>query len=375
MDKSIKDWMLWVMMLSATLLSTTLLSKKALALPYQVTTVAEELNYPWSLAFMADGSYLVTERTGKLKQLSADGALLAATAPALPGLYVAAQGGLLEVLLPAAFQQNQQLLLSYVCGDAKANTVCLASARWQQGQLTDIQQIFIAKPYRQGAAHYGGRMLQLPDGSVLLTLGDGFDYREQAQNPANHLGKIIRLQRDGAIPADNPFVGQAGVAGEIYSMGHRNVQGIVWDNATKNVYSHEHGPRGGDELNIIQPGKNYGWPVATRGIDYTGARVSPFRQYPGMLEPIWHWSPSIAPAGMTLYQGELFPDWQGDLFITALAGRALHRLQLKEGKVVAEHILLTERNDRLRDVRSGPDGALYLLTDSANGQLLRLSPQ
>jgi len=210
---------------------------------------------------------------------------------------------------------------------------------------------------------------------VLLTLGDGFDYREQAQNPANHLGKIIRLQRDGAIPADNPFVGQAGVAGEIYSMGHRNVQGIVWDNATKNVYSHEHGPRGGDELNIIQPGKNYGWPVATRGIDYTGARVSPFRQYPGMLEPIWHWSPSIAPAGMTLYQGELFPDWQGDLFITALAGRALHRLQLKEGKVVAEHILLTERNDRLRDVRSGPDGALYLLTDSANGQLLRLSPQ
>ncbi|WP_372626515.1 PQQ-dependent sugar dehydrogenase [Arsukibacterium sp.] len=361
--------------LSTTALSTTVQSAKVQELPYQVTIVAEDLNYPWSLAFMADGSYLVTERTGKLKHLSAKGTLLAEVAPALPGLYVAAQGGVLEVLLPAAFHQNQQLLLSYVCGDDKANTLCLASARWQQGQLTDIQQIFKAKPYRQGAAHYGGRMVQLPDNSILLTLGDGFDYREQAQNPANHLGKIIRLQSDGSIPADNPFVGQAGFASEIYSMGHRNVQGIVWDNAANRVYSHEHGPRGGDELNIIEPGKNYGWPVATRGIDYTGARVSPFRQYPGMQEPIWHWSPSIAPAGMTLYQGSLFANWQGDLFVTALAGKALHHLQIKEGKVVAEQKLLTERNQRLRDVRTGPDGALYLLTDSDKGQLLRLSPQ
>ncbi len=370
MDKLIRDSVLLAMMLVTTVLSTT-----ALALPYQVAIVAEDLNYPWSLAFMPDGSFLITERTGKLKQLSAAGALLAEVAPALPDLYVAAQGGLLEVLLPAAFSQNQQLLLSYVCGNDKANTLCLASARWQQAQLTDIKQIFIAKPYRQGASHYGGRMVQLPDGSVLLTLGDGFDYREQAQNPANHLGKIIRLQLDGTIPADNPFVGQAGFASEIYSMGHRNVQGIVWDNSAKRVYSHEHGPRGGDELNIIQPGKNYGWPVATRGIDYTGARVSPFRQYPGMLEPIWHWSPSIAPAGMTLYQGSLFVDWQGDLFVAALAGKALHHLQMEEGMVVAEHKLLTERNQRLRDVRTGPDGALYLLTDSDNGQLLRLSPQ
>ncbi|KKO48040.1 glucose dehydrogenase [Arsukibacterium sp. MJ3] len=352
-----------------------LASVKLLAAPYQVQTVAENLNYPWSLAFMPDGSYLLTERTGKLKQVGATGEQLAAVTAALPELYIGAQGGLLEVLLPAAFEQNQQILLSYVCGDAKANTVCLASARWQQQQLSDIQQIFKAKPYRQGAAHYGGRMLQLPDASIVLTLGDGFDYREQAQNPANHLGKIIRLNIDGSVPADNPFVAKDGYAAEIFSLGHRNVQGIVFDQRNKLLYSHEHGPRGGDELNIIRAGGNYGWPVATQGIDYTGARVSPFRQYPGMITAIWHWSPSIAPAGMTLYQGELFPAWQGNLFITALAGKALHRLQMVNGQVVAEQRLLTELNSRLRDVRTGPDGALYLLTDSANGQLLRLVPQ
>ncbi|WP_214000848.1 PQQ-dependent sugar dehydrogenase [Arsukibacterium sp.] len=356
------------------LLSLLLLSVKGQALPYQVITVADELNYPWSLAFLPDGNLLVTERTGNLKQLSAAGEVTADVAAALPELYVAAQGGLLEVLVPAAYSQNQQILVSYVCGDGNANTLCLASGRWQAQQLTDIRQLFKAEPYRKGAAHYGGRMVQLPDGSILLTLGDGFDYREQAQNPANHLGKIVRLQPDGSVPADNPFIDQPGYASEIYSIGHRNVQGIVYDAASNQVYSHEHGPRGGDELNRIQAGKNYGWPVATRGIDYTGARVSPFRQYPGMAEPIWHWSPSIAPAGMTLYQGELFPSWQGNLFITALAGKALHRLEMVNGKVVSEQLLLTELNSRLRDVRSGPDGALYILTDSASGKLLRLLP-
>ena len=357
------------------LLLLLILSLKTEALPYQVSTVADDLNYPWSLAFMPDGSMLVTERTGSLKQLSSTGDVIANVAPALPELYVAAQGGLLEVLLPTAYSQNQQLLLSYVCGDASANTLCLAEGRWHQQQLTDIRLLFKAEPYRKGAAHYGGRMVQLPDASILLTLGDGFDYREQAQNPANHLGKIVRLKLDGSVPADNPFVGQAGYAAEIYSMGHRNVQGIVWDDANGLVYSHEHGPRGGDELNIIQPGKNYGWPVATRGIDYTGARISPFRQYQGMVEPVWDWSPSIAPAGMTLYQGALFPDWQGNLFITALAGKALHRLEIVNGKVVTEQLLLTDLNSRFRDVRTGPDGALYILTDSASGKLLRLLPQ
>lgn len=349
-------------------------SLQVLAAPYQLTTVAEDLNYPWSLAFLPDNSMLVTERTGKLKYLSAEGELLASMVLELPELYVAAQGGVLELLLPDAFGQNQQLILSYVCGDADANTLCLATARFGQQQLTDIQLIFKAEPYRKGAAHYGGRMLQLADGSILLTLGDGFDYREQAQNPANHLGKIVRLMPDGSIPADNPFAQQAGYAPQIYSLGHRNVQGIVLDRVTQQIFSHEHGPRGGDELNIIQAGNNYGWPVATRGIDYTGARVSPFKQYPGMVEPIWHWSPSIAPAGMTLYRGGLFPDWQGDVFITALAGKALHHLQIKNGKVVAEQPLLTELNSRLRDVRTGPDGAIYVLTDSANGKLLRLTP-
>lgn len=363
-------------LLAACWLSLSLLvSLSVRALPYQVETVVDQLDSPWSLAFLADGSFFITEGAGKLKHYTAQGQLQAEATLSLPGLFVAGQGGLLEVLVPATFVQNQLLLLSYVCGDAKANTVCLATARWQDQTLTDIKQRFKAMPYRVGAAHYGGRMLQLPDSSILLTLGDGFDYREQAQNPANHLGKIVRLQLDGTIPDDNPFISAAGFAPEIFTLGHRNVQGIVYDSINSRIYSHEHGPRGGDELNILKSGENYGWPVATRGIDYTGARVSPFRQYPGMTEPLWHWTPSIAPAGMTLYQGQLFPDWQGNLFITALAGKALHRLQLKNDKVVTEALLLTELNSRLRDVRTGPDGALYVLTDGSNGRLLRLTPQ
>jgi glucose/arabinose dehydrogenase len=363
-------------LLAACWLSLSLLvSLSVRALPYQVETVVDQLDSPWSLAFLADGSFFITEGAGKLKHYTAQGQLQAEATLSLPGLFVAGQGGLLEVLVPATFVQNQLLLLSYVCGDAKANTVCLATARWQDQTLMDIKQRFKAMPYRVGAAHYGGRMLQLPDSSILLTLGDGFDYREQAQNPANHLGKIVRLQLDGTIPDDNPFISAAGFAPEIFTLGHRNVQGIVYDSINSRIYSHEHGPRGGDELNILKSGENYGWPVATRGIDYTGARVSPFRQYPGMTEPLWHWTPSIAPAGMTLYQGQLFPDWQGNLFITALAGKALYRLQLKNDKVVTEALLLTELNSRLRDVRTGPDGALYVLTDGSNGRLLRLTPQ
>ena len=355
------------------LLLLLVLSLKVQAVPYQVTTVAEQLNYPWSLAFLPDGSMLLTERTGKLKQLSATGEVTAQVAPALPELYVAAQGGLLEVLVPEAFSQNQQLLLSYVCGDANANTLCLATARWDQQQLTDIRQVFKAEPYRKGAAHYGGRMLQLPDNSILLTLGDGFDYREQAQNPANHLGKIVRLLPDGSVPADNPFIDQAGYASEIYSMGHRNVQGIVWDSTNKLVYSHEHGPRGGDELNIIQAGNNYGWPVATFGVDYSGAQITPFRSRPGMEDPRVDWTPSIAPSGMTLYRGEQFPDWQGDLLVTALVAREVRRVALDGDRVTGEQALFGDIGQRLRDIKAGPDGALYILTDLPQGRVLRIS--
>lgn len=340
----------------------------------QVQTLSSGLDFPWSLAFLPDGSYLVTERTGFLVNLAADGAVLSRKQVVLPNQFVAAQGGLLDIQLAADFAQSGRLFLSYACGTINANSTCLAGAQWADGELTAIRPIFHAKPDRQGAAHYGGRMALLPDNTLLLTLGDGFDYREQAQNKANHLGKIVRLTEDGAAPLDNPFLGQQGVAAEIFTLGHRNVQGIIYDAATQSIYSHEHGPKGGDELNLLVAGNNYGWPVATYGVDYTGARISPFTDFAGMQPPLHVWTPSIAPAGMTLYRGALFPEWQGNIFVSALAGRALHRLVLENGKVVSEEVLLKDFNARLRDVRTGPDGTLYLLTDGANGRLLRLTP-
>lgn len=341
----------------------------------KVQILTEGLEYPWSLSFLPAGGFLLTERSGQLVTLGSDGRVLQKLDVNLPEFYAAAQGGLLEVLLAADFAQSGRLFLSYVCGTANANSVCLASASWQDNQLAEVKQIFRATPDRRGAAHYGGRMVQLPDQSLILTLGDGFDYREQAQNKANHLGKIVRLQQDGSVPADNPFIGQTGVAAEIFTLGHRNVQGIVYDAATGNLWSHEHGPKGGDELNLLTSGSNYGWPVATSGVDYTGARVSPFTRFSGMAEPVYQWSPSIAPAGMTLYRGAAFPQYQGNILITALAGKALHRLVLDGDKVVQEEKLLTSLDSRLRDVRTGPDGLIYILTDGPAGKLLRLTPQ
>ncbi|MDP4945074.1 MAG: PQQ-dependent sugar dehydrogenase [Alishewanella sp.] len=352
------------------LLSLPLVAETA----WRIDTVASDLDFAWSLAFMPDGRFLVTERTGQLVILNADGSESKRQAAALPDMFVAAQGGLLDVLLAADFDSSGRLFLSYSCGNLNANSTCLASAQLLIVELTAIRPIFGAQPERRGAAHYGGRMVQLPDETLVLTLGDGFDYREQAQNKANHLGKIVRLTVDGAVPADNPFVHQAGIAGEIFTLGHRNVQGIVYNPQTGQLFSHEHGPKGGDELNLLSAGQNYGWPVATYGVDYTGARVSPYQRFVGMQDPLYVWTPSIAPAGMTLYQGALFPEWQGNIFVSALAGKALHRLQLTAGKVTAEQVLLADLATRLRDVRTGPDGAIYLLTDGAKGQLLRLLP-
>lgn len=360
--------------LRAALGAALLVSLPVLALDYRIETLTEGLEHPWSLAFLPDGRMLVTERVGRLRLIEADGRLVSDPVAGLPEAFIAAQAGLMEVALDPDYPDNRWLYLSYAHGDVEANNTRLARARLVDNELQDLEVLFTAQPLKAGAAHYGGRLAFLADKTLVLTLGDGFDWREQAQNPGNHLGKIVRLNRDGSVPPDNPLLGQQGAAKEIYSLGHRNVQGIVFDAQQGRLYSHEHGPRGGDELNLIQAGQNYGWPLATFGIDYTGARVSPYSDLPGLTAPLLHWTPSVAPASLTLYRGELFPGWQGDLFAATLAERSVRRIRVQDNMLAGEEVLFEELGERIRDVRSGPDGALYLLTDNAKGRLLRVVP-
>ncbi len=339
-----------------------------------VEVVAEGLEHPWSLAFLDDGRLLVTERPGRLRILAADGTL-SAPVSGVPSVHAAGQAGLKDIALAPDFDVSGRLYLSYACGTATANTTCLAGARLEGHALHDVRTLFRAQPLRRGNAHYGGRIAVLPDGTLLLTLGDAFDLREQAQDPASHLGKVVRLNADGTVPVDNPFVGDASHAAEIFTLGHRNVQGVVWDDTNQRIIAHEHGPRGGDEINILVAGANYGWPFVTTGIDYSGALVSPFRALPGFQVPLLTFTPSIAPSDMTLYNGDLFPDWRGDLLISALAhDRGIHRLRLDGDQATVQEILLADRNERIRSVRTGPDGAVYALTDSPRGVVLRITP-
>lgn len=339
----------------------------------RVEILAEGLEYPWSLAFLPSGDLLVTERAGRLRVIR-DGRLVETPIGGVPAVHAAGQGGLLDVLVAPDFSDSRTLFLTLAHGDARANATRVVRARLEDDRLTEVTPIFTARPTKSTAAHYGGRLLMLPDGSLLLGLGDGFNLREQAQDLGSHLGKIVRFHADGSVPDDNPFVGREDVLPEIYSYGHRNIQGLARDPVSGHVYAHEHGPRGGDELNVIRPGANYGWPLATHGRDYSGALVSPYRQLEGMEDALLGWTPSIAPSGLARYDGELFAGWQGDLLVTALAARELRRVQLRDGQVVGESILLKGLGERLRDVRVGPEGAIYVLTDAAPGQLLRLTP-
>ncbi len=341
------------------------------AQPVAPTTLVEGLDHPWSLAFLPDGRMLVTERPGRLRQI-VDGRLDPAPITGVPAVNAAGQGGLFEVLPAPDFADSGGLYLSYAHGDARGNTTRLARARLQGGALVDLEVLFEAQPPRATAVHYGGRMAWLPGGTLLLALGDGFDYRERAQALDDHLGSIVRLRADGGVPDDNPFVGRPDARPEIFSYGHRNVQGIVV--AGNTAYAHEHGPRGGDELNRLLPGRNYGWPITSLGLDYSGAKVTPFADYPGIVAPLLHWTPSIAPAGLAWYDDARHPAWQGSLFVAALAERSLRRLWFAADGSLQQEVLLRDLDERLRDVRVGPDGALYLLTDSAKGRLLRLAP-
>lgn len=343
---------------------------------YTVETIASGLSYPWDIAFIPNGDILVTERTGAVRVIR-EGQLLEATVSGLPEVYFAGQGGLLEIEASPDFERNNHVFLTYSAGDADASTTYLARGVYVDGALSDLDILFEAYPDRSSTSHYGGRMAFLPDDTLLLTLGDGFEYREQAQVLDNHLGTLVRLNLDGSIPADNPFAGEDGPLAHIYSYGHRNVQGIAYDPVRQIIWEHEHGPRGGDELNRIEVGANYGWPIVTAGLDYNGARISPFSDHEaqGFTAPVLGWSPSIAPSGLTVYTADLFADWQGDLFITALAGAALHHIALNEdGHVIGETRILLDGRPRLRHVVTGPDGALWVLTDSEDGAVLRLTP-
>jgi aldose sugar dehydrogenase len=338
-----------------------------------VTEVATKLSYPWGLAVLPDGSMLVTERDGRLRVIR-DGKLIEAPIAGVPSVHNEGQGGLLDVVLHPDFATNNLVYLSFSKGTKAANHTAVVRGTYDGVRLNNVQTVFDAAPERSTDAHYGGRMMFMPDKSLILTLGDGYSYRDKAQDLGSDLGKIVRITDTGQPAPGNPYIGKVGARPEIYSFGHRNVQGIARDPVSGTLYAHEHGPKGGDEINVISPGKNYGWPVITYGVDYSGAPISLKNKQDGMEQPITYWVPSIAPSGMALYTGEMFPAWKGDLLVTALAGQQLRRVNLDKGIVASQEVYLADRGERYRHVVQAPDGALLLLTDDGEGKVLRVTP-
>jgi glucose/arabinose dehydrogenase len=364
----------------AALLSTSALAQsqvfRAPSGNLNVETIATGLANPWALAFLPDGRLLVTERAGRMRIVTRDGKL-SPRIEGLPPIVVRGQGGLLDVVLDRNYAQNKTIYFCFADPVDGGGRTSLASAKLADGEapkLEDLKIIFRQEGPLSSGNHYGCRIVQMPDNTLFLTLGDHYGPRDEAQNLANHIGKIVRIRPDGSVPPDNPFVNRQGAKPEIWSYGHRNSQGAAINPASGKLWMHEHGPRGGDEVNIPQAGKNYGWPVIGYGIDYSGARIHEGTQKAGMEQPIIQWTPVIAPSGMAFYSGDLFPQWKGNLFIGGLATRILVRLELNGDKVVKEERLLENLSERIRDVRSGPDGALWLLTDNTAGRILRVTP-
>ncbi|MEM7225135.1 MAG: PQQ-dependent sugar dehydrogenase [Pseudomonadota bacterium] len=340
---------------------------------FRVVTVAEDLDHPWGLAFLPNGDMLVTERRGRLRLIK-DGELQATAIGGTPDVVARGQGGLLDVALHPDFAENQLVYLSYAgAGDGGAGTE-VVRGRLVNTRLHDLEVIFRAAPKTGGRNHYGSRLVFAPDGTLYITVGDRVRYQDQAQDPGDHLGTVVRVNDDGSVPADNPLIDQAGARPEVFTYGHRNAQGLAWRPGAEQLWLSEHGPRGGDEVNLLKPGANYGWPEITYGINYNGTPVSDRTSAPGMEQPVVYWDPSIAPSGLAFYEGEAFPNWQDNLFVGALAHQHLRRLELVEDQVVAQEALLEDLDERIRDVRVGPDGLIYVLTDSSDGRLLRLEP-
>ncbi|MCB1775316.1 MAG: PQQ-dependent sugar dehydrogenase [Gammaproteobacteria bacterium] len=340
----------------------------------EAETIANGLENPWAVAFLPDGGYLVTERPGRLRLISAAGELLPQAVGGLPPIAQAGQGGLLDVVLHPDFATNRWVYFSFAEAGSGGVGTAVARGRLNGMQLDDTEVLFRMSNKTSSGRHFGSRLVFDNAGYLFITLGDRGD-RPRAQALDDHAGSVIRLHDDGSIPTDNPFSGQAGVLPGIYSYGHRNLQGAALHPVTGELWTHEHGPQGGDEVNIPRPGLNYGWPVITYGVEYgIGTSIGEGTAKAGMEQPLHYWVPSIAPSGMAFYTGAAFPAWQGNLFVGGLKFRQLVRLELEGEQVTHEERLFTGELGRIRDVRQGPDGLLYLLTDAGNGELIRLRP-
>lgn len=338
---------------------------------FRVVRVAGGLRHPWSMAFLPKGGILLTERTGRLLLLEG-GKLQPVTG--LPEIRAAGQGGLLDLALHPDYDQNGWLYFSYSAGRGGDLGTRVARARLSGTRLTDVQVVYTMKPGSASTLHFGSRLVFAADGTLLVSLGERNE-RTRAQDLRDPGGSVLRLADDGSIPADNPFVGRADARPEIWTWGHRNPQGITVQPGTGLAWEVEHGPQGGDELNLLAPGRNYGWPVITYGREYSGAKVGAGQtEKPGMEQPVAYWVPSISPSGMVFYSGDSFPRWKGNLFIGALSGRQLRRVVLDGTRVVRQEVLLKDSLGRIRDVRQGPDGNIWLLTDEDPGGLYRLEP-
>ena len=339
------------------------------------TVVAEGLVEPWGLALLPDGNWLVTERPGRLRIVTAQGQVGEPIA-GLPAVDARGQGGLLDVILSPAFAQDRMIYWSYAEPREGGNATSVARGRLSDdgARVDQVQVIFRALPVYDGDKHYGSSLAFAADGKLFVTLGERSDapMRPQAQDLASHMGKTIRINADGTVPSDNPFVGREGALPEIWSLGHRNVQGIAI--AGDEVWTLEHGTSGGDELNLDRAGLNYGWPDVAYGVEYRGGAINQgLTQKDGTEQPVYYWDPVIAPGGMAFYQGAMFPGWNGNLLVGALGGKHLARLVIEDGRVVGEERLLTDLGQRVRDVAVGPDGAVWVVTDETNGKLVRLS--
>lgn len=344
--------------------------------PLLVETVATGLENPWGLAFLPDGRMLVTERPGRLRIVTADGKL-GAPLVGVPRLAVRGQGGLLDVALDPAFRENRAVYLSYSeprDNNGMATAVARGVLNAADTALVGTTAIFQQQPAGNSTRHFGSRLVFGRDGNLFITTGDRGNQEMSAQDPGTHIGKVLRLRPDGSVPADNPFVGQAGRRPEIFSSGHRNAQGAALHPETGVLWTIEHGARGGDEVNVVRKGLNYGWPVISYGVEYSGRKIGEGQAKPGLEQPTHYWDPSIAPSGAAFYTGDRFHGWKGSLFTGGLISEMLVRMTLDGEKVVGEERLLKELNERIRDVRQGPDGFLYLLTDNANGRILRVRP-